>query len=330
MSTVTTTWQPATTSPLKRLITRHPLIAFFVIAFAGSWLALLPLLLDTHGFGLVPITLPDVVFFLLAGLAGPTLASFVMTAVTSGKAGVRHLLRRYVLWRVGIQWYLLVLFGPPIVLLLGESALLGATPLSALMQRWPLVFSSYLPLVAIIVVFAQLLEEPGWSGFALPHLQQKYGVGLSACILGAFWGLFHLPTLFIASDIGSGNVPLPMVLPTVGFLILLAVPARILMTWVFNNTQGSILLAILLHSAMDAAINYAGVLSAPWISNPLRGDSPQRLGGWPLWWVGFPYHLRGLCTARHRPHQGRLGYRPGRNAQLVEVPRPTEMPLTNA
>jgi hypothetical protein len=52
------------------------------------------------------------VCFLLAGLAGPTLASFVMTAATSGKAGVRHLLHRYVLWRVGLHWYLLVLFGP--------------------------------------------------------------------------------------------------------------------------------------------------------------------------------------------------------------------------
>ena len=45
MSTVTTTSQPATTSPLKRLIIRHPLITFFVIAFAGSWIAALPLVL---------------------------------------------------------------------------------------------------------------------------------------------------------------------------------------------------------------------------------------------------------------------------------------------
>ena len=114
MSTTTTTSQAATTSSFKRLMIRHPLLAFFVIAFAGAWLGLLPLVLDTHGFGLVPLTFPDVVCFILAGLAGPTLASFVMTAVTSGKAGVRQLLRRYVLWRVGIQWYLLVLFGPPI------------------------------------------------------------------------------------------------------------------------------------------------------------------------------------------------------------------------
>jgi hypothetical protein len=112
MSTITPTSPSARSSPLKRLITRHPLMAFFVLAFAGAWLALLPLLLDTHGFGLVPLTFPDVVCFLLAGLAGPTLASFVMTAATRGKAGVRHLLHRYVLWRVGLHWYLLVLFGP--------------------------------------------------------------------------------------------------------------------------------------------------------------------------------------------------------------------------
>jgi len=329
MSTVTTTSQPATAPPPKRLITRHPLMAFFVIAFAGAWLALLPLLLDTHGFGLVPLTFPDVVCFLLAGLAGPTLASFVMTAVTSGKAGVRHLLRRYVLWRVGLHWYLLVLFGPPIVLLLGESALLGPTPLNTLVQKWPLVFTSYLPLVAIIVVFAQLLEEPGWAGFALPHLQQKYGAWLSACILGALWGLWHLPTMFITSDLGSGKVPLPMILPSVGFLILLTVPARILMTLVFNNTQGSILIAILLHAAMDAAtmlvfyqligypIPFGGIHRSFWVAILYAGGDFR-----------ITYAVCALLVIVLT--RGRLGYRPDRNAQLVEVSRPREMPLTNA
>jgi membrane protease YdiL (CAAX protease family) len=270
-----------------------------------------------------------VVCFILAGLAGPTLASFVMTAVTSGKAGVRQLLRRYVLWRVGIQWYLLVLFGPPIVLLLGETVFLGATPWNALIANWSLVFTSYLPQVAIIAVFAQLLEEAGWTGFAVPRLQQKYGPLLGACILGVFWALFHLPTLFINSDIGSGQVPLPQVLPSMGRLILLAVISRIIWTWVFNNTRGSILLAILLHAASDAAISlvFLQIIGYP----ILFGGS--HLSGWfaafyGVWDVRITYAVCALLVLILT--RGRLGYRPERNALLVEVPRPPEMPLTNA
>ena len=118
MSTTTTSSQAATTSPLKRLIIRHPLIAFFVIAFAGSWVATLPLVLAQNGLGLLPYTIPEIGlvplaewFAIPASILGPTLAAFTVTAITTGKAGVRQLLRRYVLWRVGVRWYLLVLVG---------------------------------------------------------------------------------------------------------------------------------------------------------------------------------------------------------------------------
>src|SRR2546427_8609961 len=58
MSTTTTTSQSATSSPLRRLIKRHPLVAFFVLAFAGAWIVFLPLLLARNGLGLLPFTLP--------------------------------------------------------------------------------------------------------------------------------------------------------------------------------------------------------------------------------------------------------------------------------
>ena len=46
MSTITTTSQLATSSPLKRLISDHPLVAYFVIAFAGTWVFILPFALS--------------------------------------------------------------------------------------------------------------------------------------------------------------------------------------------------------------------------------------------------------------------------------------------
>ena len=125
MSTITTTSQSATSSSLRRLIKRHPLVAFFVLAFAGAWIPFLPLLLARNGFGLLPLTLPgwtvnDLIpglplFTTIAAFTGPTLAAFIVTAATSGAAGLRQLLRRIGQWRVGAGWYLLALLGYPLL-----------------------------------------------------------------------------------------------------------------------------------------------------------------------------------------------------------------------
>ena len=116
MSINTTVSQPAASSALKRLIIRHPLVAYFVIAFAGTWAFLLPFALsrNVNGLGILPFSIPDIaliIAFVLATPAGPALASLAVTAITSGKAGVGLLLRRCVQWRVGIGWYLVAIFG---------------------------------------------------------------------------------------------------------------------------------------------------------------------------------------------------------------------------
>ena len=90
MSTIATPSQAATSSPLKRLIRSHPLVAYFVIAFAGTWAFLLPFALsrNVNGLGILPFRLPDIAFiiaFVLATPAGPALASLTVTAITSGR-----------------------------------------------------------------------------------------------------------------------------------------------------------------------------------------------------------------------------------------------------
>jgi hypothetical protein len=100
MTTIATTVQPVISSPLKRLISRHPLLTYFVIAFVGSWASLLPFALSrgVNGLGLLPYKLPDSVFYIggiLFTFAGPALASLVVTAIITGRAGVGQLLRRF-------------------------------------------------------------------------------------------------------------------------------------------------------------------------------------------------------------------------------------------
>jgi membrane protease YdiL (CAAX protease family) len=183
MTTITPSARHAPGAAIKDHIIRHPVVAFYLLAFAGSWLAWLPLVLD--GFGLLPFGVPRAPFMIVGTFAGPALAAFVMTAVTEGRPGVRQLLQSYVQYRVGIRWYLIVFFWNPIVLLLTASVVLAVSPLSLLARMWPLILSVYLPAIVEILVAGQLWEQVGWRGFALPRLQRKYGPLAASFIVGA-------------------------------------------------------------------------------------------------------------------------------------------------
>src|SRR5262245_1156732 len=150
--------QAASTPSLRYLVARHPLPSYFAIAYLGSWLLAVPLALSQRG--LKVIAIPDglaLVMFLLAPYACPFLAAFLVTAATDGRAGVGQLLRRMVQWRVGVRWYLIPLLGYPLVFAVALVPVLGAAPLIAIVQKWPLIFTAYLPTTVVsIFVFGNL------------------------------------------------------------------------------------------------------------------------------------------------------------------------------
>jgi membrane protease YdiL (CAAX protease family) len=203
-------------------VRKHPLIAFFVLAYLLTWWTY-PLLRFNPLLG-------------IPGLFGPALAAIIMAAVTGGKSGVRALLSRVVLWRVGLRWYVIAL-GLPTVLALataGLSYLLGS---SEFIQAGRV---SVLDFVVFVLVVG---EELGWRGYALPLLLEKRSAVTASLILGVIWGVWHLPTFVIPGTPQYG-------LPFAAFL-LLTIEYSILMTWVFLNTRASVLIATLFHGAIN-------------------------------------------------------------------------------
>ena len=319
MST-TTTSQPAASSPLKRLITEHPRLSFFVIAFAGYWIVMLPLVLAQNALGLLPYTVPPVgpsgqlplsYYFVgaLGAIAGPTLASFVVTAITTGTKGVRQLLRRYMLWRVGVHWYLLVLVGLPLIQLAFSTVFLGIAPLTAFIVQWPLFFTTFLPNVLLIGVTTQIWEEGGWSGFAVPALQQRFGAWRACLVLGPLWAVWHLPFFLVPGVISATKADAITIIVQMVFTIIGGILIRMIMTWVFNNTKGSILIAILFHAALDAS----NVASA-YIRHVL---SASQISGYGLGNLLFLLVATVVLLIFTR---GRLSYKPGPAPQFVEAP----------
>ena len=98
------------------VLARHPLISYFVIAFAVPWVLMSPMALGQDGIKLLPFQVPTPLYlalFLLGDFGGPTLAALLVTRALEGGEGVRRFLRRYIQWRVGILWYLVAIFVRP-------------------------------------------------------------------------------------------------------------------------------------------------------------------------------------------------------------------------
>ena len=246
-------------SPQRSLLARHPLISFFIMAFAFSWITWSPWVLSEEGVGLLPYPVSGFPWIPLGIFLGPTLSGFIMTGITEGRAGVRRLLHRIVLWRVGLRWYLFALIGIPVVMTLGTIILPGGP--APLLTLGPGYLLSYLgSFVLVTFLGGPLLEEVGWRGFALPRLQPVYGPLVGTIILGLLWGLWHLPEFLVPSWAESSGGR--------GFLaivkfVVIPITFAIVTTWVFNNTKGSVFLAILVHASIDTFSIPLGVLFSP-------------------------------------------------------------------
>jgi membrane protease YdiL (CAAX protease family) len=246
MTTANTAERSST--PHGGLFARHPLTFYFLIAFAFSWLMFLPGVLTY--FGVLNLRDSLVGVLGITGLLGPILSGFIMTAVTEGREGIGRWLRRIVRWRVGFQWYLFALVGLPLIMVLA-TIVVRPGALESFQTLAPLSVVSYLSaFVFMVLIGGPLFEEPGWSGFALPRLQRLHGPLVGGLILGSLWALWHLPGFLIPSEGLTDIPPRGTVLDFVVFALAL-VGLRLIIQWVFNNTKGSVLMAILVHASWN-------------------------------------------------------------------------------
>jgi membrane protease YdiL (CAAX protease family) len=271
----------------RGLLARHPLISFFVIAFALAWLIEVPLALSANG--ILP-KLPLLVFAIAIPVAtlAPAVSAFIVTGVTEGKVGVVRLLRRCVRWRIGVQWYLFILIGIPIIVLLGAIVVPGAAAafnpvVAPLLAAYPLAF------VVTFFLGGPLGEEPGWRGFALPRLQSRMGPLRGSVILGVLWALWHFPLFW-------SGVWTPPTIPNMIMFIVMITALTIIMSWVFNHARGSVLITMLMHASFNT---FANKIAAPLFPAPILNE----YGLLPVT-IGFTVTALVLIVVT----RGRLGY----------------------
>jgi membrane protease YdiL (CAAX protease family) len=184
--------------------------------------------------------LPTLLFYI--GVFAPLLVAVWLTRRDDGDAGLRALLARLIQWDVGLRWYALALLytiAIKLAVALIHRSITGA---------WPTFGSEplYIMLAATIgstLILGQAGEEVGWRGYALPRLATRFGLGGASVLLGIVWALWHLPLFFIAGTNTTGQ-SFP--------LYLLQVTAiSVAIAWLYVNTRGSLLLTMLMHSAVN-------------------------------------------------------------------------------
>ena len=215
------------------------MISFVVIAFAWTWTYVILFL--------IVFPIPDNPVRTTVGDLGPTIGAFAVTAIVAGRVGVRQLLASIVRWRVHPGWYALALLGLPAVYTLSIALVPGAV------ASFKLLSLSDLLLLPVLYVYlgaagGPLTEEPGWRGFALPRLQHRWGPITGSTIVGLIWAAWHIPNYF-RPDWAAFNGGLNF--SGIAVFTLAAVSFSIVITWVYNRTGGSVLLAILLHASLN-------------------------------------------------------------------------------
>jgi membrane protease YdiL (CAAX protease family) len=180
-----------------------------------------------------------------------------MTAIIDGKAGLKLMLRRVLIWHVGIgYWLFAILFLVPVVIL--------GSLLNPLFNGDSVSFDNLkpdfnlLPMFIVFFIVAGLGQELGWTGFLMPRLQTRFGALVSSAIRAILVVIWHLPLLIYSGlqPYALADIPYGVWIAQKGFLIafvtmtlMLMLPWSVFYTWMFNNTKGSLLLVAALHGS---------------------------------------------------------------------------------
>ena len=234
------------------------LIAFFVIACAISWPTMLLWNVSTNTSGVDPRVVQDAftrVSFIYA--FGPFLSAIIVTFISLGYSGLKRLFKIILKWRIKFIWYLLALVIPPITQWLGLGLYYFWTDTSLKMPSLISVVQLWLIATPIASIFI-ITEEIGWRRFALPRLQSLNNALIASLVLGGFWSFWHFP-LGIAVELGFGepalNIIFTMIIITIWTMLF-----SILMTWIFNSSNGSLLPMLLMHGSNS--VSYFMVLES--------------------------------------------------------------------
>ncbi len=227
---------------ISDFVERRPALALLGVA---SLLGMAPI-------GLVVAGLLPTGFSQLGALSA-SMAGLVLAAVEGGRGRVTELLRRGLIWRVGGRWWFIAISytaGLAIAALVVASSVRGdgidTSDFGSLAR--------VVPMMVVLIIFAGFGEEFGWRGFLVPRLQARHSALRASLIVGVCHSAWHIPLFFVNGTAQNGWAgELGLVTALLGYSLFVTAWA-VHLSWIFNNTRGSVLLVAVAHGAGNAWI----------------------------------------------------------------------------
>ena len=223
-------------SNTRSFLKRNEIFSFFALTFILSWFPWYT--------GIAPEVLN----------IGPSLAAFTIVFILGGKSGLKDFLRPFTRWKSNFGYWVIAVFGIAILYLIGLAIHLisgGEAPPFIMIREEVNLIPLYLIFVVLSPLQGPVGEEFGWRGYALPKLQTKYGPIVASLAIGIMWGIWHLPTFYAPMGVLADMVSalgFSFIIP----YILGTIANSIFMTWLYNKTRASALIAgIVWHAAIN-------------------------------------------------------------------------------
>lgn len=237
---------------VRAWIQRNVVASYILLAYGITWSLALLLALSYHG--VISLGIPFGLHYLLP--YGPMLSALILTWVRGGKDAVRVLLSRMSKWRIKPVWIVTTLLS------LWVFFIASAFMMVAIGQPWPdlsifgqvmyLPYLTFLGSWALWIITYGIGEETGWRGYLLPHLQAKYSALTSSLIVGLFWAAWHAP-MFLYDENLIAMGPFGTISWVIGLMF-----GSVLQTWLYNNTEGSVLMTAIWHGTFNTFTAAAG------------------------------------------------------------------------
>lgn len=228
------------TNKLSQENNKSNLIKFFVAAYLFSWVIWGIAVYITNFTNINVSWLPIVI--IIIGAFGPSVTAVWLTHKNGEKGAVKKLLKRGLQIKTIPVWIWISMFIVPAMSWAGSMFYFQYSGVEASFNYAGLLFFPFSAL--IMIVGGPLQEEFGWRGYALDRMQKKYSALVASIILGIIWAAWHLPLFFIVGSAQQG-IDLP-------FYFVSLIGISIIMTWFYNNSKASILVALLAHAIINS------------------------------------------------------------------------------
>lgn len=230
-------------SKIHSFLVTYPVYGFLLITLLVSLFSFL-LMLKIPG-AQSPESLTGLPVWLIAIWSPNVAAIFIWIAQDKVMSSIRQAFSI-----PSFSWWMLLVFIPILV----AGLLLFIEARKGHVIEWSNFKMSYLlPLLVINLFMGPLGEELGWRALLYPTFKLSYGWMGAALLVGVIWALWHAPLWFL----NSPQAKIPFWAFAVNVVLL-----SILMSMIYNHSQGSILVIVLLHLTFNVSLGVIDILGS--------------------------------------------------------------------